>query len=390
MTVKKTYEEINEKIRRGQAVVVTAEEIIDIAKEQGPAAAAAKVDVVTTATFGPMCSSGVFLNFGHSDPPIRMKKVWLNDVPAYAGIAAVDAYLGATEESEALRGENLYGGAHVIQDLLEGRAVRLKALGTVTDCYPRRDWESDITLADMNEAILFNPRNAYQNYAAATNSSEKTIYTYMGVLLPHTANVTYSTSGQLSPLLNDPHYRTIGIGTRIFLGGAVGYVAGHGTQHNPSRERLPNAVPCGGAATLSVTGNLKEMSADFIQAAVFERYGVSMFVGIGIPIPVLDEDMIRQLAVRDTEIFTSLVDYGVPLRNRPSLARVSYAELKSGRISLNGRQVPTAPLSSLRKARQIAATLGDWIRAGKFFLSKPAETLPLQKSLRPLDVKGGC
>lgn len=390
MPVTKTYEEINEKIRCGQAVVVTAEEIIPLVEELGPEAAASKVDVVTTGTFGPMCSSGVFFNFGHTEPPIRMKKVWLNDVPAYAGIAAVDAYLGATEESEVPRGESLYGGAHVIQELLEGRSVHLKALGTVTDCYPRRDWESDICLADLNEAMLFNPRNAYQNYAAAVNGSAATLYTYMGVLLPHCANVTYSTSGQLSPLLNDPQYRSIGIGTRIFLGGAVGYVAGAGTQHNPSRERLPNGVPTGGAGTLSVTGNLKEMSSAFIQAAVFEKYGVSMFVGIGVPIPVFDADMVRCLAVRDESIVTSVVDYGVPSRNRPALARVNYAELKSGRITLNGRQVPTAPLSSLKKSRQIAGLLADWIRGGKFFLSEPAETLPQQKSLQPLDAKGGC
>ena len=389
MAVQKTYAEINEKIRKGQAVVVTAEEIISIVEEQGAEAAAEKVDVVTTATFGPMCSSGVFLNFGHTDPPRRMKRVWLNDVPAYAGIAAVDAYLGAPEESEEPKGAALYGGAHVIQELLEGRRVHLRALGTGTDCYPLREWESDITLEELNEAILYNPRNAYQNYAAATNTSDDTLYTYMGVLLPHAANITYSTSGELSPLLNDPEYRTLGIGTRIFLGGAVGYIAGPGTQHNPSRERLPNGVPVGGAGTLSVTGNLKEMSPDFIQAAVFEKYGVSMFVGIGVPIPVLDADMANRLAVRDADIYTTLVDYGVPARSRPTLARVNYAQLKSGHISLNGRQIPTAPLSSMKKARKIAGILGDWIRAGKFFLQEPAERLPLQKSIRPLDAKGG-
>ena len=97
----KSFEEINEKIKTGKAVIVTAEEIIDIVAEKGVKQTAKEVDVVTTGTFGPMCSSGMFINFGHSDPPIRMSKVWLNDVPAYAGIAAVDAYLGATELSES-------------------------------------------------------------------------------------------------------------------------------------------------------------------------------------------------------------------------------------------------------------------------------------------------
>ena len=389
MSVSKSYEEINARIRSGQAVVVSAEEIIPMVQEQGAEQVARKVDVVTTATFGPMCSSGVFLNFGHYDPPIRMKKVWLNGVSAYAGLAAVDAYLGATEEADDREPGQLYGGAHVIQDLLENKPVRLKAIGTGTDCYPLREWESDIRLADLNEAILFNPRNAYQNYVAATNSSAEMLHTYMGVLLPNLSNVTYSTSGQLSPLLNDPHYRTIGVGTRIFLGGSIGYVAGYGTQHNPARERTANGVPVGGAATLAVTGNLKEMSSQYIQAAVYEQYGISLFVGIGIPIPVLDADMVNCLAVRDEEIFTGLVDYGIARRNRPVLARVSYAELKSGHIRLNGKTVPTAPLSSLKKARAIADLLAVWIRNGKFLLHEPAETLPQDKSLKSLDARKG-
>ncbi|HHY95144.1 MAG TPA: hypothetical protein GX513_09065, partial [Firmicutes bacterium] len=111
----KTYEEINQRIREGKAVVVTAEEVIPLVQEKGPRRVAEEVDVVTTATFAPMCSSGAFLNFGHSDPPIRMQSVRLNGVPAHAGVAAVDAYLGATECSQD-RGP-AYGGAHVIEDL---------------------------------------------------------------------------------------------------------------------------------------------------------------------------------------------------------------------------------------------------------------------------------
>ncbi|MDK2985736.1 MAG: L-aspartate semialdehyde sulfurtransferase [Clostridia bacterium] len=389
MSVKKTYSEINEKIKKGEAVVVTAEEIIPMVEEKDAEAVAQEVDVVTTATFGPMCSSGVFLNFGHSDPPIRMKKVWLNDVPAYSGIAAVDAYLGATEEKEK-NGEGLYGGAHVIQDLLDGKKVKLRALGTGTDCYPNKEVEGYITLADINEAFMFNARNAYQNYAAATNSTSKTLYTYMGVLLPKFGNVTYSTSGQLSPLLNDPEYRTIGIGTRIFFGGTIGYVSWNGTQHNSNQKRTENGVPVGPAGTLSLIGNLKEMSSEFIEAAVYEKYGVSLFVGVGIPIPVLDAEMVKKVAVKDEEIYTLVIDYGVPKRGRPVLARVSYAELKSGHITIEGKQVPTAPLSSIKKARNIANILKDWILQGSFFLQEPVQSLPANNSVGPMKLKGAC
>src|SRR5690554_2129943 len=174
----KSLDEINEKITEGKAVVVTADEIKDIVDEKGPAAAVKEVDVVTTGTFGPMCSSGVFLNFGHSSPPIRMSKAWLNDVLVYCGIAAVDAYLGATELSES-RGME-YGGAHVIEELIAGNDIRLYAESYGTDCYPRKSIETTINKYNINQAYMFNPRNAYQNYPAATNTSAKTIYTYMG------------------------------------------------------------------------------------------------------------------------------------------------------------------------------------------------------------------
>jgi len=382
----KSFDEINEKIKNGKAVVVTAEEIIGIVEEKGAKQAAKEVDVVTTATFGPMCSSGAFINFGHSAPPIRMSKVWLNDVPAYAGIAAVDAYIGATELSES-RGME-YGGAHVIEDLIAGKNIRLFAESYGTDCYPRKEISTYINKNNINQAFMFNPRNCYQNYSAATNSSDRILYTYMGTLLPQCGNVTYSTSGQLSPLINDPYCRTIGIGTRVFLGGAQGYVAWEGTQHNPGQKRGENGVPLGPAGTLALIGDIKQMDARFIRAAVFEKYGVTLFVGVGIPIPMLDEDMAIKTAVRDDRIFTNVIDYSVSDGPRPVLRSVSYAELRSGRIELNGKLVPTAPLSSIKKAREIALMLKQKIMSGEFFVSQPVASLPDSNSINKLEIRG--
>ena len=383
MAAKKSYEEINEKIRQGRAVVVTAEEIIPMARELGYEEVAKRVDVVTTATFGTMCSSGAFLNFGHSDPPIKMTKIWLNDVPAYAGLAAVDAYIGATEPSET-QGLS-YGGAHVIEDLVAGKPIVLRATSYGTDCYPKTRLETTVTLEDLNEAYLFNPRNVYQNYAAATNTSKRVLYTYMGTLLPNCTNVTYSTSGELSPLLNDPLYRTVGIGTRIFIGGTQGYVAWQGTQHNPSQARGENQVPLDGAGTLAVIGDLKGMTTKYLRAATMHKYGVTLFVGIGIPIPVLDEEMARYVSVSNDELYTGLLDYSVESRTRPVLRRVSYSELRSGSIELNGKKVRTASLSSLAVARDIAQELKQWIQEGKFFLQEPVEPLSVDTRFKPLE-----
>jgi len=379
MSVKKTYSEINDKIKQGKAVVLTAEEVSKMAEELSPADIVKKVDVVTTATFGPMCSSGAFINFGHSDPPIRMSRATLNDVPVCTGLAAVDAYIGATEESQY---DRKYGGAHVIEELIAGKDVRLKASAPGTHCYPRKEIETDINKGSVNEIFMFNPRNAYQNYGVAVNSSKSTKYTYMGTLLPNFGNANFSTSGELSPLLNDPFLRTIGIGTRIFLGGAQGFVAWNGTQFNTSKPRNDYGIPECNAATIAVTGDLKKMSPDFIKAAYFERYGVSIFIGIGIPVPVLDEDMAKAVSIRNSQIETTIMDYGID--GHPSLGMINYEELQSGIINLSGKKVRTAPLSSINKARIIAGELKKWILDNEFSITEPVQLFPENTSLNSL------
>ena len=368
MPKKRSIEEINSKIRSGKAVVLTAEQVSAMGKEMTPAEVMSRVDVVTTATFGPMCSSGVFMNFGHSDPPMRMEKITLNNVPAYGGIAAVDCYLGATETAMP---HDQYGGAHVIEELIAGKDVLLQAQGKGTDCYPRTEIKTLINKNSINEFIMFNPRNAYQNYNVAVNSTSKLKFTYMGTLLPAFGNANFSTSGELSPLLNDPEMRTIGVGTRIFMGGTTGYVAWHGTQFNTGKPLNENGIPVGNAATLALIGDAKEMSTKYIKAAYFERYGVSMFVGIGIPIPVLDEDMAHRVSIRNSQIETNIIDYGSG--KFEILGRTNYKVLFSGELKLNGKKIRTAPLSSVKVAREIAALLKKEVTDGRFLLTEPVE-----------------
>lgn len=385
MGVCRTFDEINEKIRQGTVVVVTAEEAVAMAREVGYKEAARRVDVVTTGTFGAMCSSGIYFNFGHSLPRIKASHVWLNGVPAYGGLAAVDAYLGATAlpENDPLNsnppGEFRYGGGHVIHDLVAGKPVRLRAIGYGTDCYPRREIETTVTIHDLNEVVLFNPRNAYQNYNCAVNLGSRTIYTYMGILKPHLGNAHYSTSGQLSPLLKDPYLRTIGVGTRIFLGGGIGYVVWNGTQHAPRVEPGPveGSIVAAGA-TLSVLGDLKQMQPQWLVGASMLGYGATLYVGIGVPIPVLDEEIMYYASLPDEKLYAPVVDYAedYPMRRGRVLALVSYGELKSGRITVMGKEVPTAPLSSYVRAREIATILKNWIADGRFLLTEPVQPLP--------------
>lgn len=388
MKIKRSLEEINEKIKTGTAVVFTAEEVVDVVREKGLEEASAHVDVVTTGTFGPMCSSGAFLNVGHPTPRIKLNEVSLNSVPAYAGIAAVDLYIGATSlppsDPANLKhpGDFIYGGGHVIEDLVSGKAIRLEANAYGTDCYPLKKIETTFHLSEINEATLYNPRNAYQNYNVAVNLGSKTIYTYMGVLKMNMGNANYSSAGQLSPLFNDPLLKTIGIGTRIFLGGGIGYVVWHGTQHNPSAKRAENETPIYPGATLALIGDLKQMNARWLRGLSFLGYGATMQVGMGVPIPILNEEIMRYCSVRDEDLFAPVVDYnrGYPYKEGSELALVSYADLKSGSINIKGQTVPTASLSSYAGAREIAGTLKSWIEAGQFTLTTPSASLPTMEA----------
>ena len=382
----RTIDEINDKIKEGKAVVVTAEEIIDLVKQKGVKKAAQEVDVVTTGTFGPMCSSGAYFNIGHSNPRIKLGggRTYLNDVPVYAGFAAVDILIGCTAipdddpRNRVHPGEFNYGGGHVIEELVAGKDIRLVATAYGTDCYPRKKLETWINIKDLNEAVLFNPRNAYQNYNVAVNLSDKTIYTYMGTLKSRLGNANYCSAGQLSPLLNDPYYKTIGIGTKIFLGGGTGFVAWQGTQHNPNVLRSENGVPKRGAGTLAVIGDLKQMSPRWLVGTSMLGYGCTITVGVGVPIPVLSEEILKYTAVSDNDIFAPIVDYSeaYPQMKSDILGEVSYAQLKSGKIRVRGKNVPTASLSSYPRAVEIATTLKEWILSGKFLLTESVAPLP--------------
>ncbi|MGF3522123.1 MAG: homocysteine biosynthesis protein [Candidatus Bathyarchaeia archaeon] len=368
----RTIEEINAKIRKGDAQVLTAEEMKKLVESSGVEVAFKEVDVVTTGTFGAMCSSGAVINLGHSDPPIKIDRAWMNDVPICHPGAAVDLYIGATAMSETQPYE--YGGGHLIEDLVKGKEVELRATAYGTDCYPRNSIRTNLTKDDLNQFYLLNFRNGYQRYNCAVNSRDETIYTYMGKLLPKMRNATYSGAGELNPLMNDPDYETIGIGTRIFLGGSQGYIIGEGTQHEAKSQN----------GTLMVRGDAKKMTSEFLRGASFTRYGTTLYVGLGVPIPILNEGLAKKTAIRDDEIFTNVVDYGVPRRNRPKLAKVSYKELKSGSIRVGDRKIRVSSLSSLKMARHIAATLKAWIEEGTFFLTAPVERLPLDTTFKPM------
>lgn len=399
----RTIAEINDKIERHQAIVRTVEEVKAQVAEVGVAQVAKQVDVVTTGTFEPMEASGAMLNLGQTDPPIKIRQCWFDGVPAYAGFGAVDLYLGASQSVEYPGGVELLdaeerempdarsrqrGGGHVIEDLIAGKSVHLRAIGQVTDCYPRASFETTITRDTINQFYLFNPRNLYQNFIVGVNGGDRPLYTYLGALQPRLGNAVYSNPGAISPLLNDPDLQLIGIGSRVFLGGGMGYVAWEGTQHFPLQKRLPNRAPIGPAATLALIGDAKQMDARWVRGCYFRGYGASLMLGVGIPLPVLSEEVIAHCSVQDKDLVAPVVDFSIPRRVRPTFGLVSYAQLKSGKLTIDGQTVRVAPLASLYLSRQVAAELKRWIEAGNFTLTEPVAPIPNDRTFIPQDMRG--
>ena len=396
MGITRTLEEINAKITDKQAVAWTVEEVKEKVDELGVEAIAQQVDVITTGTFEPMESSGAMINLGHTDPPINIRRCWLDGVLAYAGFGAVDVYLGATQPADyAGSGDNFdgeelreRGGGHVIADLIAGKSIQLRAMGTPSDCYTRSSFESTITRDTVNQFYLFNPRNLHQNFVVGVNGGDRTLWTYCGPLQPHLGNAVYSNPGAIAPLWNDPDLQLIGLGSRIFLGGGVGYVAWEGTQHFPLQKRLPNQTPIGPAATLALMGDAKQMRPEWVRGCYFKGYGPSLMLGVGIPIPVLNAEVVRRCAIKDEDIVAPLVDLSIPRRVRPTFGLVSYAQLKSGRITVSGKQIRTAPLASISLSRQVAVELKEWIEAGTFLLTAPVAPIPKDRAFLAQDSWG--
>lgn len=381
----KTIAQINERIKKGKAVVLTAAEMTEAVRRMGKAKAAAEVDVVTTGTFSPMCSSGLLFNTGQPGPQtIRTTRVLLNNVSAYAGLAAADAYLGVTQASEddplnkVYPGRFKYGGGHVIEDLVAGKVVHMKAESYGTDCYPTREVDRQLTLKDLPYAQLVNPRNCYQNYNVAVNMSSRIIYTYMGPLKAGMKNATFATSGKLSPLFNDPYLRTIGLGTKILIGGGVGYVLGAGTQHNPAPKRNERGIPLTASGTLMLKGDLKGMNPRFVRGLSLLGYGCSLSLGVAIPIPVLDEEMAWFTGVDDCDIQMPIKDYGhdYPNCNPRIIGHANYEDLRSGQITVMDQKVETMPVTSWTLSEECAVDLKNLITRGEFTLTEAQEKIP--------------
>ena len=224
---------------------------------------------------------------------------------------------------------------NVMEDLLRGKAVHLRGEAYGTDCYPRREIDKDVTLADLPDAIMLNPRNCYQNYNAAVNLTSRTIYTYMGAAQVQLRQLQLCHGRPAFPRLSTTRItRPSAWGPASSSAGSVGYVIGEGTQHVSKPQRNDRGIPENPSGTLMLKGDFKKMKARYVRAQSILGYGVSLAVGVGIPIPMLNEEM-------------ALLHRACPTRTSPCRSRITAMTIPT---AFPGTSV-VSPLNSFAAAR---------------------------------------
>lgn len=316
-TEPKTVAEINERLQRGEAVVLTAQEF-KAEVRRGRGFRPEDVDVVTTASHGIMSGTAAVFSVPVSGRGVfaRAKRAWLNGVPAFPGPAPnerlgyVDVMVYGTSPSRDAPGR--YGGGHLFRDLVERKEIEINILTDEDRSLSRR-----FSLEELDFARMYNLRNAYRNYMAFGNfRGSSPIPTIFGFRpMGPGSGVTTVGSGELNPLQNDPELRTIGVGTRILVNEAPGLVVGCGTRSGPER---PN---------LSVVADMFTMNPRYMGGFITSG-GVEVLNAVAIPIPVLDEAVLQALSrALDERIPLPVADLG----DRLPLAEVTYAEVWQGR-----------------------------------------------------------
>ena len=309
----KTVADINVRLQRGEAVVLTAQEFKANIR-RGKVYTLKDVDVVTTATHGIMSGTAAAFTVPVADRGVfgRARAAWINGIPGAPGptpnerLGYVDLVVYGTTGSRDR--PHTYGGGHLFRDLVERRPVTIEVL---TD--GGRTLTRQFTLDDLAFARMYNFRNAFKSYMAFGNfrSSDpvRTIFSYRP-MTPATG-ITVIGSGEVNPLQNDPSMRTIGIGTLAMVNDAPGVVVGGGTLSHPER---PN---------LSIVADMFAMDARYM-GGVATSEGVEVMNAVSIPIPVLNEDILAGIAgALDETLKLPVAD----VHDRIPFSEISYAEV---------------------------------------------------------------
>ncbi|MDF2956169.1 MAG: Sulfur incorporation enzyme [Candidatus Alkanophagales archaeon MCA70_species_2] len=306
---RRTISEINEKIRGGEAVVMTAKELCD-AVRGGEDVRFEDVDIVTAATCGVMSGTFAILSFQVAEPNTfeRASRVFLNGVPAFVGpcpnerLGIVDVMVYGTAHRD-----RKYGGGHLFRDLVLRREISVEV-----ETKEGKRIETTVTLDEIPFAKLCSTRNAFRNYLAFVNPKEGAVPTIFSVkeLEGPFKELTFSGCGELNPLEKDPTLGTIGVGTKILMSGAPGFIIERGTRSTPEKPNLMGIA------------DMHEMLPEFLGGFVTSA-GPEVMNSWAVPIPILNERVLENAKRLDSEIKLVVAD----VHGREPIFEITYADV---------------------------------------------------------------
>lgn len=367
---------------RGELRVLPTQEFRRLVAEVGLAEAYGATDVVVAANAEFCDQASLHLSLGPADPPIRLRDVELAGVSALAAGSASDLVLPiGSLPAEPPRP----GGAQVLADLLAQRTVDLSASGAGTPLQPRRDLHAEITLDRIGSGRLLLQRGIVENGLVAVSSAEGVLHSPYGPLLGPFVNGLYTAAGADSIGLAMPGLSLLGPGSPVLVAGAIGWVVGCGTAHQPRPRRLASGHARTPGAVAALCADLHDLQPQWLRACQFEGHGASLLVAVAAPIPLINGLVARQAATPDERLEAPVLDVSIPRRIKPGFGGVSYASLRSGRIVVDGRTLAAAPAHSPRLARSIAGELVARLVENRFPLRLPLQPLSARPALIPLD-----
>jgi len=372
--------ELRLKQERGQLQVRAAAAFRSLVQQAGLAEAYAATDVVVAADAGFTDQASLLLSLGPTDPPIRLRAGQLAGVQGLAGCGSGELVLpigGGLGDAP--------GGAELLAALLQGRALPFDARGEATALHPRRELHTELGLEQIGTGRLLLHRAISENGVVALSQAEGPCPSPYGTLLGPAANALYSCSGAGSIGLSMPGLSLLGPGSPVLVGGALGWVVGAGSGHQPGcrRQASGHARTPGAAAAVSV--DLHDLRPEWVRPCFFEGHGSALLVAIAAPVPLINADVARQAAAGPEALEAPVLDLSVPRRVKPSLGAVTYAELLSGTITVRGRSVGCAPSHSPRLAAAAAEALAEALLSGAFPLRLPLAPLSPRPSLLPIE-----
>lgn len=303
--------EIIRRIEKDRAVVMTSQEVCDLVKS-GSQSELKDVDVVTTATRAVMSGTYAVFSFpvAHPGSFVRAGRVWMNGIPAFVGpcpnekLGVLDIIVYGTAHN---REKENYGGGHLFRDLVERKPA---IVDVETD--DGKTFQAEANLDEMPHARLFGSRHAFKNYSAFVNPGLSPVSTIFHAreFEPNCRGATFSGCGQINPVKNDPLLETIGVGTRILMNGAEGFVMGQGTRSCAERPNLA------GFADMHLMQ--PEYMGGFITSA-----GPECICSWAVPIPVTTNTILKEIARLDREIPLPVMD----VNTRCCIGQADYGQL---------------------------------------------------------------